>query len=66
MTTINVQFADATKQTIVSYFSSAQDSGAWPNCGAVDSSDPTWKAYYDSRDLFTQQFLVAPTANGGG
>ena len=60
MTTLNVQFADATEQAIVSYFNSQQDPDAWPNYGTVESSDPRWSAYFKAQNAFMQQFLPAP------
>lgn len=39
MTTINVQFSDATEATIVSYFRSAQNTDDFPNQGTVSDDD---------------------------
>jgi hypothetical protein len=62
MTTLNVQFSDATNETIVSYFYSPQDPAAWPNYGTVEDSDPRWKVYYDAQPPNTQQYLPVPTS----
>jgi hypothetical protein len=48
MTSIYVQFSDASKTKLVSIFGAPQDATAWPNQGVVDSSDPRYLAYYQS------------------
>lgn len=60
MTTIYVQFADATDASIVSQFSCPQDPDIWPNQGTVESNDPRWKTYYDEQSPFIQGLLSKP------
>lgn len=60
MPSINVQFSDGTKTTIVSYFGSAQDSDIYPNLGAIDSSDLRWKSYYGAQPTLVQPYLPTP------
>jgi hypothetical protein len=48
MTSIFVQFSDASQESVISAFSCPQNIEAWPNQGEIDSSDPRWKAYYSS------------------
>jgi hypothetical protein len=62
MTTVNVQFADATDETIVSFFGCPQDPAAWPNQGTVETSDPRWKTYFDAQPELVQTFLPEPEA----
>jgi hypothetical protein len=62
MTTLDVQFADATEDRVVSYVGCPQEAAAFPNQGELDASDPRWKTYYDAQDKFCiQPGLPAPT-----
>jgi hypothetical protein len=45
MPIVNVQFADSTDTTIVSYFACPQDPAVWPNQAAIDSADPRYLAF---------------------
>lgn len=45
MSTIFIQFSDATGATIVSWFTAPQDAQAFPNQGEVAEDDPRWIAY---------------------
>ncbi len=45
MTTINVQFSDATETKIVSVFCCPQDLVAYPNQGQIDDADPRYQAF---------------------
>lgn len=60
MTTINVQFSDSTKSTIISAFSCPQDSEVYPNQGQVDATDPMWHTYYADLPASSAQFAIAP------
>jgi hypothetical protein len=61
MTTLNVQFSDASETAIISYFGSPQDAEVWRDVGEVESSDPRWKAYYDAQLISIQEVLPLPT-----
>jgi hypothetical protein len=61
MTMVNVQFSDDTQATIVAYFASPQDSDFYQNMGAVETSDPRWKTYYDFQSDYLQQYLPRPS-----
>lgn len=45
---INVQFADETEQTIISFFSVVQNPQTFPNQGQVEADDPRWAEFYHS------------------
>ncbi|MCT9017166.1 hypothetical protein N6G05_26805 [Cupriavidus gilardii] len=60
MTTIYVQFADETEEVIVSYFGIPQDPDYWKNQGTVESSDPRWKAYYESMASLREMGVILP------
>ncbi|WP_175994886.1 hypothetical protein [Burkholderia vietnamiensis] len=60
MTTVNVQFSDATEETVIGYASSAQPLIAWPYQGAIDTSDSRWATYYSSKDAQSQIGLPIP------
>jgi hypothetical protein len=45
---INVNFSDSTQTEIANYFASPQDPEQWPNQGAISTSDPRWKTFYDA------------------
>jgi len=57
MTTIDVQFSDASQAVIISYFAMPQNPGSWPNQGTVDTSDARWKAYFSSVPAMMQSGL---------
>ncbi len=61
MTTLNVQFSDASEEIIVSYFGSPQDPAVYQNLGTVDTSDPRWKTYFDAQADWVKPYLPAPT-----
>ncbi len=61
MTTLNVQFSDASKLTIVAYFACPQSDSAYPNLGTVESSDSRWTAFYSAVDGIATG-LPAPTS----
>jgi hypothetical protein len=48
MMTVNVQFADSSETTIITYFGGPQDPDVFTNLGTVSTSDPRYKAFYDS------------------
>jgi hypothetical protein len=60
MTTISVQFADDAEEVIVTYFGGPQDLASFSNYGTVESTDPRWKAYYDSQPDWIQPYLPGP------
>lgn len=60
MTIINIQFADASKATIVAFFGSPQDPQVFPNQGTVEAADARWKTYYDTQSLFAQMGMPKP------
>lgn len=60
MTTLTVQFSDATDAVIVSYFGSPQDPDEFANLGTVDTSDPRWKVFYDACLPLIQAAMPAP------
>jgi hypothetical protein len=45
MTTVFVQFSDATETQVVAVFGSAQDAVAFPNQAEVDETDPRYQAF---------------------
>lgn len=61
MATINVQFSDASQEAIISYFGSPQDPEVVSNFGTVETSDPRWKAYYDTQADWVKPYLPTPT-----
>jgi hypothetical protein len=60
MTTIFVEFSDATKSAVIGYAASPQPAESWPYQGEIDTSDPLWKTYYDSKDDLSKIGLPAP------
>lgn len=60
MTTIYVQFSDATNTQIINVFGVPQDPAIYPNQGIIESSNPIWKAYYDAEPSFMQAALPTP------
>lgn len=62
MTTINVQFSDATETTIVSYFAGPQDPAVFPNQGTVSQDDARYKTFFDGVYPEFQNGLPAPSA----
>lgn len=62
-TNINVQFTDATQETIISYFGSPQDPDSYENLGTVSTSDPRWATYYATIPENMQAFFPAPTTD---
>lgn len=60
MTTVNVQFADASKSKIISYFASPQDPESFENLGTVDLSSDLWRDYYESLPSLAQNGMPAP------
>jgi hypothetical protein len=61
MTTVNVQFSDATDAKVVGYADAPQPLTTWPYQGAVDTSDSRWSAYYSSKDPLSQRGLPPPS-----
>ena len=57
---LSVQFSDASKDTIVSYFNSPQDSTAFLFQGQVDVDDPRYKTYYESLPAVCRQGMPLP------
>lgn len=57
---INVQFSDAGKTVIVSYFGAPQDPQAFPHQGTVEAADPRWKTYYEKQSPLAQMGLPKP------
>lgn len=45
MTTVYVQFSDATKTNVISVFGCPQDPSVWPNQGEIDSADARYQAF---------------------
>lgn len=60
MTTINVQFSDATQATVVSYFAGPQDPVIYPDQSQIDTGDSRWKAFYEA-NTDMQPFIPAPS-----
>ena len=60
MESINVQFADDSEESIVSYFPGPQDPSAFPHQGTVESSDQRWATFYEILDPFTRSLLPSP------
>jgi hypothetical protein len=58
---INVQFADSTNTSIISYLGCPQDPKVWSNLGTVATNDDRWKSYYDAQSTFIQQYLPSPS-----
>ncbi|WP_404273715.1 hypothetical protein [Yersinia intermedia] len=48
MTTIYVQFSDATKTVIVSLFGNPQDPEHYPYQGTVEDSDPRYAVFWNA------------------
>ncbi|WP_174421879.1 hypothetical protein [Burkholderia diffusa] len=61
-TTLNVQFFDSTKSTIVAYFASPQDSSIYANLGTVSTADAMWKSFCDAAGG-AESGIPAPTAS---
>jgi hypothetical protein len=62
MTIVNVQFSDATSQTVVAFFSSPQDENSYPYQGQVDTTDDRYKAFYNTLNpVSARATLPAPT-----
>lgn len=61
MTTVNIQFTDATKTKVATFFATAQPTDLYPNQGMVDSSDPLWITFYEAAGG-SLSGLPAPTA----
>ncbi|CAB3764069.1 hypothetical protein [Paraburkholderia humisilvae] len=62
MSTLYVQFSDATQSTICSVFSCSQDTTEFPNQGEIDTSDARWKTYCDTMPAQVRTFLPTPTS----
>lgn len=60
MTTITVQFSDASESTITAYFSDPQSRGQYENLGTVDTSDARWHAFYNGMPKVIQQGVPGP------
>ncbi|MFP3186465.1 MAG: hypothetical protein RXR20_34395 [Paraburkholderia sp.] len=60
MTTLNVQFADSTDETIISIFGCAQDTTVYPNQGTIDTSDARYKTYFATLPESVQPTLPSP------
>lgn len=54
-----VQFADSTKETVVSVFSCAQDETNYPNQGDIDWDDALFQAYYNAQIPIVQEALTS-------
>ncbi|KLU21978.1 hypothetical protein EOS_33090 [Caballeronia mineralivorans PML1(12)] len=63
MTTINVQFSDATEASVTSYFGCPQDPDLYPNQAEISASDARWKAYFEAQLASIQQYLPAPVTS---
>ncbi|KWN11133.1 hypothetical protein [Burkholderia ubonensis] len=63
MTTNYVQFTDASEQEIGGWFGMPQQSGTYPNCAEIDTSDSRWATYYDAQPEYERAELPAPTAS---
>jgi hypothetical protein len=61
-TTLNVQFSDATEETIISYFASPQNADNYSNLGTVTTADSRWATYYATLPVTMAEFFPAPTA----
>jgi hypothetical protein len=56
-----VEFTDDTKSTVgTAYPSGLGDPEDHPLAEEIDTSDPRWKAYYDSLPFFLQQGMPNP------
>ncbi|KUZ95464.1 hypothetical protein WI40_17185 [Burkholderia ubonensis] len=63
MTTIYVQFTDASEQEIGGWFGMPQQLEAYPNCAEIDTTDSRWAAYYDAQPECARANMPAPTAS---
>jgi len=64
MTTINVQFSDATETVVTGYAGCPQDENTWPHQGVISVSDPRWKTYYDAQHpAIIQPYLPEPASD---
>lgn len=48
MTTLYVQFSDASGTAISTYFSGPQADGVYDNYGTVETSDARWTTFYNA------------------
>jgi hypothetical protein len=60
--TLNVQFADSTDVTIVSYFGGPQNPAAYANLGTVSTTDARWSTFYAALPASAQPGVPAPGA----
>lgn len=60
MSTVYVQFFDNSEQEIISLAGGPQEPELWPFQGAVDTSDPRYKVYYEKQDPFIKAVLPKP------
>jgi hypothetical protein len=60
MTTVYVEFSDASKTTIQVVFAGPQDPEVWPNQGEIDTGDPLYKEWYLTQPVNVQPSLPKP------
>ena len=60
MTTVNVQFSDASETVIAMYFSGPQSAEDYPHQGEVSASSQMWKTFYDAASGIAQG-MPSPT-----
>jgi hypothetical protein len=61
MSTINVQFSDASQSKIAAFFAVAQEQIDWPNQGVLDTADARWETFYKSLATVSQNGLPDPS-----
>ena len=62
MTTLYIAFTDESGSAIASFFSGPQDKAAFPHQATIETSDPKWKAFYESIPEMMRDGLPAPTS----
>lgn len=55
MTTIYVQFEDATETKVISVFGVPQDVTVWPNQGAIEDTDPRYQDFVNPPETTAQK-----------
>lgn len=63
MSTLYVQYADATEAVVISCFSCPQDPAAYPNQGTLSTADPKWATYYNNIPELMRSSTPAPTSD---
>ena len=63
MTTLYIAFTDESGSAIASFFSGPQDKAGFPYQATIESSDPKWKAFYDSVPEMMRNGLPEPDSD---